>query len=49
MVRISEYSRDCLDELRHETGIHFDERQLGTLQLFRKQQQLIRPKKILKS
>ena len=36
MVRISEYSRDCLDELRHETGIHFDERQLGTLQLFRK-------------
>ena len=40
MVRISEYSRDCLDELRHETGIHFDERQLGTLQLFRKQQQL---------
>ena len=40
MVRISEYSRDCLDELRAETQIHFDERQLGTLQLFRKQQQL---------
>ncbi|TCM64511.1 D-amino acid dehydrogenase small subunit [Acinetobacter calcoaceticus] len=40
MVRLSEYSRDCLDELRASTGIHFDERQLGTLQLFRKQQQL---------
>lgn len=40
MVRLSEYSRDCLDALRQETGIHFDERQLGTLQLFRKQQQL---------
>lgn len=40
MVRLSEYSRDCLNELRAETGIHFDERQLGTLQLFRKQQQL---------
>ena len=40
MVRLSEYSRDCLDELRQETGIHFDERQLGTLQLFRKQEQL---------
>lgn len=40
MVRLSEYSRDCIDELRLETGIHFDERQLGTLQLFRKQEQL---------
>lgn len=40
MVRISEYSRDCLDQLRQDTHIHFDERQLGTLQLFRKQSQL---------
>lgn len=40
MVRISEYSRDCLDQLRKQTSIHFDERQLGTLQLFRKQEQL---------
>lgn len=40
MVRLSEYSRDCLDQLRQDTQIHFDERQLGTLQLFRKQQQL---------
>ena len=40
MVRLSEYSRDCLDQLRQDTKIHFDERQLGTLQLFRKQEQL---------
>ena len=40
MVRLSEYSRDCLDQLRKDTQINFDERQLGTLQLFRKQEQL---------
>ncbi|EKS6729908.1 D-amino acid dehydrogenase [Enterobacter ludwigii] len=35
MVRIAEYSRDCLRELRQETGIEYNERQGGTLQLFR--------------
>lgn len=40
MVPIAEYSRDCLKELRAETGIAYDERALGTLQLFRTQQQL---------
>ena len=40
MVRIAEYSRDCLDELRAETGIHYDERLQGTLQVFRKQEQM---------
>ncbi|QTR47700.1 D-amino acid dehydrogenase [Thiothrix litoralis] len=40
MVRLAEYSRDCLRELRAETGIRYDERSLGTLQLFRTQQQL---------
>ncbi|MEN3929649.1 D-amino acid dehydrogenase [Microvirga sp. W0021] len=40
MVRIAEYSRDCLDELRRETGITYDERMQGTLQLFRTQKQL---------
>ena len=40
MVRLAEYSRDCLAELRAETGIRYDERMQGTLQLFRKQQQL---------
>jgi len=40
MVRLAEYSRDCLRELRDETGIHYDERMQGTLQLFRTQKQL---------
>ncbi len=40
MVPIAEYSRDCLRELRQETGITYDERTQGTLQLFRKQAQL---------
>ncbi|MGY0557715.1 MULTISPECIES: D-amino acid dehydrogenase [unclassified Lysobacter] len=40
MVRLSEYSRDCLDELRHETGMDYEGRQLGTVQLFRTQRQL---------
>ena len=40
MVRLAEYSRDCLRELRDETGIRYDERMQGTLQLFRTQQQL---------
>ncbi len=40
MVRLAEYSRDCLRELRAETGIRYDERMQGTLQLFRTQAQL---------
>ncbi|MBI3907988.1 MAG: D-amino acid dehydrogenase, partial [Pseudomonas fluorescens] len=40
MVRLSEYSRDCLDELRAETGITYEGRSLGTTQLFRTQAQL---------
>ena len=40
MVRLSEYSRDCLDELRAETGISYEGRTLGTTQLFRTQAQL---------
>ena len=40
MVRLAEYSRDCLDELRAETGIDYEGRQLGTVQLFRTQSQL---------
>jgi D-amino-acid dehydrogenase len=40
MVGIAEYSRDCLRALREETGIAYDERSLGTLQLFRTQAQL---------
>ena len=40
MMRLAEYSRDCLRALRADTGIRYDERSLGTLQLFRTQQQL---------
>jgi D-amino-acid dehydrogenase len=40
MVRLAEYSRDCLKALRAETGIAYDERMQGTLQLFRTQKQL---------
>lgn len=40
MVPIAEYSRDVLRALRAETGIAYDERSKGTLQLFRTQKQL---------
>ncbi len=39
MVRLAEYSRDCLRALRSATGIAYDERMQGTLQLFRTQKQ----------
>ncbi|PLR39116.1 D-amino acid dehydrogenase small subunit [Chimaeribacter coloradensis] len=39
MVRLSEYSRDCLKALRQDTGIRYEGRQGGTLQLFRTAQQ----------
>ena len=40
MVRVAEYSRDVLRQLRADTGIRYDERMQGTLQLFRIQHQL---------
>ncbi|WP_288411527.1 D-amino acid dehydrogenase [uncultured Sphingomonas sp.] len=40
MVRLAEYSRDKLIELRAATGITYDERMQGTLQLFREEKQL---------
>jgi D-amino-acid dehydrogenase len=39
MVRLAEYSRDCLIALRAETGIQYEGRTGGTLQVFRTQQQ----------
>jgi len=39
MMRLAEYSRDCLRALRASTGISYDERQRGTLQLFRTRKQ----------
>jgi D-amino-acid dehydrogenase len=40
MVRISNYSRDCLPDIIAETGITYDGRERGTLQLFRTEKQL---------
>ncbi|CAB3907207.1 D-amino acid dehydrogenase [Achromobacter deleyi] len=40
MLRLAEYSRDCLRELRIDTGIHYEERTRGTLQLFRTDAQM---------
>ncbi|MGU3408084.1 D-amino acid dehydrogenase [Methylobacterium brachiatum] len=40
MVRLAEYSRDVLRDLRVETGIAYDHRERGTLQLFRTRKQL---------
>lgn len=40
MVRLAEYSRDCLIDLRRDTGITYDDRQQGTLQVFRYQKQV---------
>ncbi|KDD16869.1 D-amino acid dehydrogenase [Bordetella bronchiseptica] len=35
MLRLAEYSRDCLRTLRADTGIQYEQRTQGTLQLFR--------------
>ncbi|KAB2882547.1 MAG: D-amino acid dehydrogenase [Albidovulum sp.] len=40
MVRVSNYSRDVLPDLIADTGIAFDLREKGTLQLFRTEKQL---------
>nr|WP_325264469.1 D-amino acid dehydrogenase [uncultured Rhizobium sp.] len=40
MLRLSDYSRICLADIRDKTGIDYDARMQGTLQLFRTQQQL---------
>lgn len=40
MVRVAEYSRDCLRQLRQDTGISYENRAKGTLQIFRKAAQL---------
>lgn len=40
MLRLAEYSRDCLRSLREQTGIEYEHRSLGTLQLFRHADQM---------
>lgn len=39
MLRLAEYSRDCLRGLRAEIGIQYEQRTGGTLQLFRTREQ----------
>ena len=48
MVRLAEYSRDCLIQLRRDTGISYDERTQGTLQLFRTEKQVDAAEKDIK-
>ena len=40
MLRLADLSREALAEVRAETGIAYDERMQGTLQLFRKDEQV---------
>jgi len=40
MLRLAEYSRDCLRQLRQELDIQYEQRTGGTLQLFRTRDQL---------
>lgn len=40
MLRVSNYSRASLAQLRADTGIQFEQRSAGTLQLFRSQKQV---------
>lgn len=40
MIRMSEYSSVCLSTLREATGIQYEGRRQGTLQVFRKQSQM---------
>jgi predicted pyridoxine 5'-phosphate oxidase superfamily flavin-nucleotide-binding protein len=39
-MRVAEYSRSCLQQLRADTGIAYEQRTGGTLQLFRTEKQL---------
>ena len=40
LLQLALHSRDCLQSLRQSTGIDYEGRQQGTLQVFRQQQQL---------
>ncbi len=48
MLRISEYSRDNFRKLRADTGIQYEGRQLGTLQIFRSDVEVEASKKDIK-
>lgn len=40
MLRISEYSRQCFEDLEQVCPIHYDQRKQGTIELFRDQQKM---------
>lgn len=40
MLRLAAYSRSCLEDLRDELGLHYEQRTRGTLQVFRSQKQM---------
>ncbi|MBY5931063.1 MULTISPECIES: D-amino acid dehydrogenase [Halomonas] len=40
MVRVAEHSRACINALRDETGLRYEDRQKGLLQLFRSEKQV---------
>ncbi|WP_426100269.1 D-amino acid dehydrogenase [Massilia sp. TSP1-1-2] len=48
MVRLAEYSRDCFKELRDQSGITYESRQRGTMQLFRTEAQFASAAKDIK-
>jgi D-amino-acid dehydrogenase len=48
MVRVAEYSRDCMKVLRADTGISYEGRQQGTMQLFRTEKQFADAEKDIK-
>lgn len=45
MLRLASYSRSLLEEVRNETGIQYDQRMQGTLQLFRSDRQMAAARK----
>jgi D-amino-acid dehydrogenase len=45
MMRVAEYSRDCLRAIRNEININYDHRTQGTLQVFRTESQVQSAKK----
>jgi D-amino-acid dehydrogenase len=48
MQRLSHYSRACLEGIRNATGIEYDQRMLGTLQLFRTEAEMAGSSKDIK-
>ena len=40
MLRLSEYSRTCFEQLADRLPLHFDQRQQGTIELFRDQEKM---------